>query len=341
MSDRIRCGVIGLGQMGQAHAHAIATSGRGVLAACCDLDPSRAGGVPEGASFTTDPGALIARPDIDAVFVATPEPAHAPLVAAALQAGKHVLCEKPMAHTLEAADAMIAAARDSGSLLCIGHVSRFDPRYAAVRRALDEGAIGSPHQLSASRVSHTDERDYYGARTTLALELAIHDLDLMRWFAGDIARVFGLSSEPTAGAPPDSLVAVIGFRSGAVGSLECSWGLPRGRGLEFGSTLSVTGDNGFAFVDARGSGVRLHVDGGAQLPDLASAPALYGATRGVLGNEVEHFLACVAGVTLWPLTLADARAALAAALALDDSLATGRPVDVDPAVLTTTQETGT
>ena len=67
------------------------------------------------------------------------------------------------------------------------------------------------------------------------------DEDLLRWLAGDIAQVFALESAAAEGVPPDALVATLRFRSGAVGSLECSWGLREGSGLEFGATLTVAG----------------------------------------------------------------------------------------------------
>src|SRR4051794_13202562 len=147
MQQRFGIGMIGCGTIAQsAHLPAIARlRGRARLIAVADVR----GAAAEHAAQTwgaeeayADYRALLERKDIDVVVIATPEFLHAEQVAAAAAAGKHILCEKPMAPSVEEADAMIAAAHSAGIKFMVGHSRRFTPRYQAVRAAIDSGAIG-------------------------------------------------------------------------------------------------------------------------------------------------------------------------------------------------------
>jgi predicted dehydrogenase len=290
--------------MGAAHAAVIAGRGRGELAICCDLDRSRAAACPPGARFTEDVEEALAHPEIEAVVVATPEPAHRRVVEPALERGLAVLCEKPIAGTLEDADAMIAAAARTGSMLAIGHTERFDPGFRALADGFASGELGEPIHLVARRESNTAEREVYAPRTTLAVELAIHDLDIFRWLAGDVDRVYGETAAVPDGGLEASLVATVRFTSGAVGTLAASWSHSVESRVEFERRFSVVGTHGSAEV------------GGTAAPDAS------------LAAELDHFLDSVRSGRPWPLEPGDARAALAAALAIDRSAARGAPVQL-------------
>src|ERR687887_309899 len=256
MSVPVRCGVVGLGTMGSAHARTLAASARAELVVCHDVDATRARATPPGARFTTDFDDALAGSGLDAVVVATPEPAHREVAVAALEQGLHVLCEKP---------------------------------------------------LAASRLSHVGERERYGPRTTLALELAVHDLDLFRWLAGEIESVYALGSSRD-GELEDSLVATVRFRSGAVGALECSWALAEA-GLEWEHRLTYVGESGFAHLDGRSRGVAIHTPGRSSTPDVLTLWDHDGVVGGILAAQDERFLRCVLEGLAWPLSPADARAA--------------------------------
>ena len=145
----LRIGLIGTGSIATgAHLPAIARlRERGVveLVAVADVRGAVARRVADlfGAQAAyEDYRELLARPDLDAVDICTPEVLHAEQTIAAAAAGKHVLCEKPMAATVAEADAMIAACRRAGVRLMIGHSRRFTSRYRRIRAALDAGEIG-------------------------------------------------------------------------------------------------------------------------------------------------------------------------------------------------------
>ncbi|MEP6562018.1 MAG: Gfo/Idh/MocA family oxidoreductase, partial [Nakamurella sp.] len=147
----VRVALIGSGRMGSFHAETLARRLPGAeLAAVADPAPGAAEklaaalGAPK---FYTDPAAVFADPDIDAVVIAAPARFHADLVVGAAAAGKGVFCEKPMAVTLADADRAIDAANAAGVVLQVGFNRRFAPDWAAARALLDDGTLGTPRLL--------------------------------------------------------------------------------------------------------------------------------------------------------------------------------------------------
>jgi predicted dehydrogenase len=266
---------------------------------------------------------------LEAVIVATTEDRHLAPVEAALRSGLHVLCEKPIATNLADADAMRDAA---DGRLVVGHLLRFDPRYLAVRDAVAEGRLGDIVHLFARRTTWDKEGLAVRGRTSLPLYLGVHDLDIFRWLGGEIERVHAEAGGAgvVGHGQPDAVLATVRFKSGAVGLLELSWSTAAAAGIEWDSRLVAYGTRGTASVDIRDTGVSLFAPGGQLFPDTTYWPQVHGVPTGVLVAEAECFLRVVRGQMEWPLTLDDARAALAAALALERSLSTGQPCVVSP-----------
>jgi predicted dehydrogenase len=143
--DRLRIGVIGLGWFGEIHCDAIIGTPSLELASLCTRTPDRleAMGKKFGVKkLVTDYKEMIADPDIDAVSITTMWDQHTDIAIDALNAGKHVFLEKPMASTVADCEKIIAAANKSKGILQIGHIVRFNPRYRAAKKAISEGAIG-------------------------------------------------------------------------------------------------------------------------------------------------------------------------------------------------------
>lgn len=252
MGKRWGIGVIGCGTIAQsAHLPAIARlRDRVRLVAVADVREEVAAHVGRmwgAAAVYTDYRALLARADVDVVVIATPEFLHREQVEAAAAAGTHILCEKPMASTVEDADAMIAAARAAGVKFMVGHSRRFTPRYQAVRAAIDRGAVG---QVRIVRENERRPRAMYrglslatgtwapdGARawTTsaryslgAAMLNAIHEVDLLRWYVGDtVTSVYAESrtSDPDTEVP-DFISIQMRFANGAVAASEVVTNLP-------------------------------------------------------------------------------------------------------------------
>jgi UDP-N-acetyl-2-amino-2-deoxyglucuronate dehydrogenase len=196
----LKFGIVGLGNIAPVHAAAIkGTPGAELVAvATRSLERGRAFTAEHGGTWHADYRELLARGDVDVVTVCTPHDLHAPMTLDAAAAGKHVLCEKPMARTTAECDAMIAACEQAGVTLGVIFQSRFESLSRQLKAALEADRLGRLLWVSANTVWHrTDE--YYRSgpwRGTWAHEgggvlinQAIHAIDLMVWLAGTPARV--------------------------------------------------------------------------------------------------------------------------------------------------------
>ena len=186
----LRVALVGCGAIGAVRAAAIARSPEVTLAVACDVDAGRAGALAGryGAARETDWRAAVARDDVDLVIVSTAPDLHAPVAIAAATAGKHVLCEKPMARTVEECRAMIAAAERHGVKLKIGFNHRYYLSVMAVKATIDAGTIGDVRFVRAA-IGHEGGPGFaenWVTRHTITgggtlLDNGIHVLDLARY----------------------------------------------------------------------------------------------------------------------------------------------------------------
>ena len=325
---RTRCAVVGVGMIGAEHAAILAALPDAELVGCADLDESRRSAAPVGVPFTTDVDALLAEP-LDAVVVCVPQHVHRPVVERALSAELWVLCEKPMAHTLEDADAMIAASAAAGDRLVIGHTLRFDADYVEAAAAVAEGELGEIVSIHARWYAPDFEGRVISGRTTVAQEMMIHDLDVIQWLAGPVTRVTAEASAiHPAGPGPDAVVATLRLAGGAVAALDHGWIMPSHGGLRSDHRLALFGTEGTLYVESPQTPLVVYGPRGGRRVSTTYRGAGTGVPGGALAAEVRSFLRVVRGEDEWPLGLGDARAALAAALAIDRSIADGVPVPV-------------
>jgi predicted dehydrogenase len=210
--SQLRVGLIGCGAFGESHLAAFAAIPYARIAAVTDTAPDRARraaeryGVPH---IARDFQELVAMPDIDAVSVVTTEDQHLKPVLAALENGKHVFVEKPMAMSVEDAQQMVDAARKSGLNLMPGHLLRFEPRYATVKEKLTAGRLGRILSMYTRRNRPKWQGRIY-KRTPLVLETAIHDIDTMLWYMGEkVKSVWGWQVSAETGAQPDLFCGVL------------------------------------------------------------------------------------------------------------------------------------
>ncbi len=350
---RLRVGLIGAGTIAtSAHLPALTRlRDRLELVAVADvrLEAAEATAVRFGGTATADYRTLLARPDVDLVVVATPEFLHAEQTIAAAEAGKHVLCEKPMAASVTEADAMLDACRRAGVKLMIGHSRRFTPRYRAVRAAIDRGDVGEVRLVRENERRPTamytalagwsgywtpdgegDERPWttraaytYGA----ALTNAVHEMDLLRWFVGaDAVSIYATSrvTDPTAEVP-DFITCSVRFANGALGAAEVVNRLPPG--YPIAHMLEVFGTAGVVrATDTTMSSLSVTGQGGTTHPanwsTLLHVPAAY-------EDQLRSFADAVRDDAPVPLHPWEARQALAMSLAAVRSSAEGRAVRLD------------
>jgi predicted dehydrogenase len=331
----IGIGLLGGGFMGASHAASYRALGDRVRVIKVGSRRSdRAVAVTEslGAELTEDIDGVIRDPEVDVVDICLPTPLHREVAEAAFAAGKHVLLEKPIALTLDDADAIVAAAERSGRLFMVGLVLRFWPEYVELQRRLGGGELGRPLSVSTLRLSPpADWNDWMADPAKsggVCVDLLIHDFDQMNRLLGTPRRVF-------ARAPhPDHVLALVEY-DGAEGVAEGSMAMPKA--YPFSSNVRVLAEGGvaeYAFSAAPAEdggnvgasdaprGLRLYPRGGepVTVPVDPADP---------WGPEIAYFVECVErGRAPEQGTGAQARAALAVALAAARSLASGQPETV-------------
>jgi UDP-N-acetylglucosamine 3-dehydrogenase len=228
-----------------------------------------------------DFAAMLAREKPDAVAILTPNHLHCEYTLAALAAGAHVICEKPMAPNAADARRMAAAARTARRVLMVAMQRRYGAIECAVKRALDSGAIGTPHFIRA-RLSHGGPEGWApGQRWFTAasqsgggamLDLGVHIADLAIWYLGAIESVDGQIA--TLGKPievEDTGVAILRFRSGALGVLEASWSSTPGL-----SALEIYGSGGRVMMGYPRGDISILRGDGSEAPGFTRAEIMAG-----------------------------------------------------------------
>ncbi|MDQ6676900.1 MAG: Gfo/Idh/MocA family oxidoreductase [Acidobacteriota bacterium] len=229
----IRFGLIGCGGVGISRADALYRCARTKLGAVSDLDRTRAASVAErcGAHIVDSWTDLITRGDIDAVVVSTPPRLHSEMCIAALRAGKDVLCEKPLARTVEEGREILKAADESGRFLATGYNFRFFPSVLKTRELLDSGLIGELDHIRSYAGYSASEHPYEWLHDAEAMgggalrDNGTHLIDLTRYLLGEIEDVQGFVSNRVwnfAGCE-DNGMAVLRGSGGQLASLHASW----------------------------------------------------------------------------------------------------------------------
>ena len=341
MLDRtVRVGLIGCGNIGaRAHLPACTQIPETELVAVCDIIEERAQAAAERSCATayTDYRQLLERKDVDVVIIALPNDLHAEATIAAAEAGKHVLCEKPMALTLGEADAMIEAARKAGVKLMIGHTRHFDHRYTSVKEQLDAGKVGRPVFIRRAERQFLpfppDAWEWDPERGGgVFLNIGVHCTDLFRWFFGQEAvevYAVGRSVRKPAQAEGcyDHAFITCKFEGGGVGFAEPSWVYPGDFGGTLYAQLDVVGTEGkIQYADKDTNPMLTYTtEKGHELPRYFE---FMSATEYAFEEEIRHFVRCILDDREPVVSPQDARAALEMMLAAQRSAETGEAVQL-------------
>jgi len=258
------------------------------------------------ASATADYKQLLGNRDIDAVYIsATPESTHYPMARDALNAGKHVFLEKPIAMSLKEADELIALARSKGLKFTIGYSQRFNPKYAYVRKCLRDGTIGKPVTALVSRHITRMLGTKISGRSKLspaAME-ATHDLDFVFWCLEPAKPVrvysqqnYGAMRAMSGGDVPDQQWLMVTMDNGISVVVGGGWSLPLGYPNFSTTWIEMIGTDGAVMVDDSHRDVVLNtVQKGMQLP-MSTMPGEFvdHTYAGAMAPETVHFLEAVA-----------------------------------------------
>jgi len=251
-SSSLRVGVVGTGFMGGTHAAAWIAEGHEVAFLGQDVGRAAAAAASLGATWVTSLDALLA--SVDLVDVCTPTDAHVPIALAAAAAGRHVLCEKPLALTVADAERIASACDAAGVRLFVGHVLRYVAEYAAAQALVARGDIGTPAVLRLKRAAFRPQKPpghwlFDPARSGgMVFDLMIHDMDYARWVGGEVTTVHCRSAavdRPDRGV--DHAFILMAHASGAITQLTGSWayGPPT-----FRTSLEIAGEHGLVEYDS-------------------------------------------------------------------------------------------
>ncbi len=292
----LRIGLIGVGAAAQVnHIPALKKIEGLELVALCDRDPEKAQrvaqkfGIPRAVARVED---MLADDEIDAVDICTPNFLHAPMASAALEAGKHVLCERPLARSSEEAAAMVKAAKKADRLLMCAVQHRFRPDAQLLRKFVDKGDLGDIFLAKAGWLRQKTEWDSDEWRRQkresgggVVLDLGFQMLDLSLWVLGGqkVTSVTASVHRSRKGEVEDSATAFFRLASGATLTLELTWGLLMEKDFAY---LNLFGSGGAALLNPFRVHKGMHGTLVNVTPALETSKNQY---RQSMEAQVEHF----------------------------------------------------
>lgn len=267
MNKTLRYGIIGCGSFGNTHIESLITIDGADIIALCDKHIEKCYEAKEKFSLDVecydDYEKMLAEKTFDIVVVATSDKEHAPISIAALNAGNHVMSEKPMSLLLDECKAMIEASEKSGKLLMVGQVCRFAPAFVKAKSIIDSGLIGelyfveSEYAHDYKEISGVDGWRMDKDREPI-IGGACHAIDLLRWFAGDPTETMAYSNHKVLTDWPvnDTTVAIMKFPRDVIGKVFTSIGCKR----EYTMRTVVYGTKGTIVVDNTSPTLTLTLD---------------------------------------------------------------------------------
>lgn len=328
----IKVGIVGAGSMGTVHAASWMRTPAQLMGVHA-LEWADILSEKHGIKNYDTLEALIA--DVDVVDVCTPTHEHYGHVMQALKAGKDVICEKPLARHIPQAEEMVQAAKAAGKKLLVGQVVRFFPEYALAKAQADAGAVGELAVLRTRRAGSQpgagDARNWFldfDKSGGLIYDLMIHDLDYVRWVAGEVVSVFAKdvrSKEPDARG--DYALAILTHESGAISHCESAWAYPPGM---FRTALEIAGSEGLIEHPSGSSApleMFLHKDESGETPRVAIPKSPL--EEDPYTAEIRHFYDVLVNNAEPRVTAEDGLMALKLSAAAQQSAQTGKPVKIE------------
>ncbi len=268
---------------------------------------------------------------VDVVDICAPTHLHYEMVMAAAAAGKAIICEKPLARTVEQGREMIAACKKAGVPLLVAHVVRFFPEYALAQSQVAAGNIGKPARLRLFRGSYRPKKPVgnwfldFEKSGGMMLDLMVHDYDYARWIAGDVESVFARSiGSRHPGAPVDYAMAILRHTSGALSHITGAWAYPP---PAFRTGFDIAGDAGLIEWESSATEpIEMLLSKGSD-PNASDVP-LPGSpvSESPYTTEIKEFYAALKEGKPTRVTADDGLAAVQIALAAIESARTGQPV---------------
>ena len=274
-------------------------------------------------------------PDVDAVDICSPTHLHHEMALKAASAGKHIVCEKPLARTTEQAEEIVTACQKAGVQLLVAHVVRFFPEYALARSAVVEGQIGKPGVIRLHRGSYRPKKSAGNwflddeKSGGILMDLMIHDYDYARWVAGEVESVSARRvTERYPDAPVDYGLVILSHRSGALSHIAGAWAYPP---PTFHTHLEIAGDRGLIEFDSESTTPIQNLilrSSGSDAPDVALPSSQ--VSESPYTTQIKEFYSALADGRPSRVSATDGLAAVQIADAAIRSAHGGHPVKLQP-----------
>ncbi|MCE5313943.1 MAG: Gfo/Idh/MocA family oxidoreductase [Armatimonadota bacterium] len=321
--------LIGAGGMGRVHAGAYAQLPEAELVAVCDMQVEVARKLADahGAKAYDNFQQMISEIDVDVVDICVPTFGHLEYIKAAADAGKPVICEKPLARTVGQAQEALRICEEAGVTLFVAHVLRWFPEYRKIRNLIADGAVGDVVDVRTSRGGgHPQTQDSwyadYKRSGGVVLDLIIHDFDWLRWCFGKVHRVYAAGLAEAKIPLTDYALVTIKFDSGVIAHVEGSWAKPGA----FKTSVEVAGTKGLLSGSNFGSVPlmieRKAVDGPTACMTVPQSPL----SQSPYMLELRHFIHCIECGETPEVTAEDGIEAVKIAEAALRSISSGQPV---------------
>lgn len=343
MNEKLKIGIVGCGAIADIHAQAIKQSDKLELISVFSRTQNKAQIIGERyeVPWHTDWDSFITDPKLDAVSICTPNGNHLDYGEKSARSGKHVIVEKPIEVSMERANLLIQVCEENRVALAVIYQSRFIPEIKELKRKMDEQVIGNLF-LGDAHIKWFRDQNYYDSgawRGTLDLDgggvlinQAIHTIDLLQWFMGDVESIYGktgtLTHERLEGE--DNAVAVIRYKSGAFGVIEGSTSIQPAQPRR----IEIHGKNGT--ITLNGDDVKILNAGAEGTDDQEKKSTVSGASSPLAGFSVDphrfQFEAIADAINEGrepPVSGKESLKSLAIVLAIYESSKSNLPVNMD------------
>lgn len=330
----MRVGIVGVGFMGTTHAASWAETPAEIVGFTAETT-KEAGTLSKEYQTRVYPSLEEMLPDVDVVDICSPTHLHHEMALKAAAAGKHVVCEKPLARTTRQAREIVAACKKAGVQLLVAHVVRFFPEYAMAQAAVAEGQIGRPAVIRLHRGSYRPKKpagNWFLDEVKsggILMDLMIHDYDYACWIAGEVESVSARRvTQRHPEAPVDYGLVILSHRSGALSHISGAWAYPP---PTFRTHLEIAGDRGLIEFNSDSTAPIQNLilrTGGSDSPDvgLPSSPV----SESPYTTQLKEFYRALADGAAARVSATDGLVAVQIAEAALESAHSGQPVKLHP-----------
>ena len=298
MQRKITIGIIGAGRIGRIHAeHLTHDVPESRVKSISDIDLEAAQKCASDLGVTNaceDYRIILEDREIDAVVISSSSETHALILEAAAEAGKHIFCEKPIAHDLEVIERALKTAERNRIKLMVGFNRRFDPNFRRIHEYIKEGRIGDPQILRiTSRDPYPPPIEYVKASGGIFMDMMIHDFDMARFQSGaEVDEIYTLASvrneELRAAGDLDTALVMLRFTNGAVGTIDnCRQAV-----YGYDQRIEVFGTKGMAYSD-NNTPTRTHLYTSEKVQEDLPLPYFMERYMESYRNEIRHFVDCL------------------------------------------------